>query len=119
MPNGVIWGGAVDGSNHAGEIVTCQAMTTSPDGGAWLVASPTIPSVRVRPANADAMPRSRVMFASRGRSGERDVWCPECALVPLACQGRAGHTLTLGADLFIIRPEEETPWDRSSGSASP
>src|SRR5581483_10204980 len=32
MPNGVICGGAVDGSNHAGEIVTCQAITTRPSG---------------------------------------------------------------------------------------
>src|SRR5438128_12530841 len=32
MPNGVICGGAVDGSNPLGEIVTCQAMTTRPDG---------------------------------------------------------------------------------------
>src|SRR4051812_14878144 len=34
MPNGVICGGAVDGSNQAGESVTCQAMVTWPDGGA-------------------------------------------------------------------------------------
>src|SRR6201993_3167919 len=32
MPNGVICGGAVDGSNQPGEIVTCQAMTTRPAG---------------------------------------------------------------------------------------
>src|ERR1700730_15260049 len=32
MPNGVICGGAVDGSNQLGEIVTCQAMTTRPAG---------------------------------------------------------------------------------------
>src|ERR1700730_9970196 len=30
MPNGVICGGAVDGSNQLGEIVTCHAMTTRP-----------------------------------------------------------------------------------------
>src|SRR5256885_9788346 len=34
MPNGVICGGALDGSNHAGEIVTCHAMTARPDGSA-------------------------------------------------------------------------------------
>ena len=34
MPNGVICGGAVDGSNQLGEIVTCQAILTWPDGGA-------------------------------------------------------------------------------------
>src|SRR5437899_8883220 len=30
MPNGVICGGAVDGSNHVGASVTCQAITASP-----------------------------------------------------------------------------------------
>ena len=34
MPNGVICGGAVDGSNQLGEIVTCHAMTARPDGAA-------------------------------------------------------------------------------------
>jgi hypothetical protein len=34
MPNGVICGGAVDGSNQAGEIVTCQAKTARPAGAA-------------------------------------------------------------------------------------
>src|SRR6266852_5073005 len=34
MPNGVICGGALDGSNQAGEIVTCHAMTARPDGSA-------------------------------------------------------------------------------------
>src|ERR1700730_4803229 len=32
MPNGVICGGAVVGSNQLGEIVTCHAMTTRPAG---------------------------------------------------------------------------------------
>src|SRR6516164_5337108 len=32
MPNGVICGGAVDGSNQLGEMVTCQAMTARPNG---------------------------------------------------------------------------------------
>src|SRR5262245_20693949 len=34
MPNGVIWGGAVDGSNQLGAMVTCQAMDASPAAGA-------------------------------------------------------------------------------------
>src|SRR6267154_4416964 len=34
MPNGVICGGAVDGSNQLGEIVTCHAIATLPDGPA-------------------------------------------------------------------------------------
>src|SRR3954453_12790965 len=32
MPNGVICGGADDGSNQLGAMVTCQAMTARPDG---------------------------------------------------------------------------------------
>ena len=32
MPNGVICGGAVEGSYQAGEIVTCQAITALPAG---------------------------------------------------------------------------------------
>src|SRR5580765_1647140 len=34
MPKGVICGGAVDGSNQLGEIVTCHAITARPDGSA-------------------------------------------------------------------------------------
>src|SRR5712691_6392168 len=34
MPNGVICAGALDGSNQAGEIVTCHAMTARPAGSA-------------------------------------------------------------------------------------
>ena len=32
MPNGVICGGAVDGSNQAGAMVTCHAIVARPDG---------------------------------------------------------------------------------------
>ena len=32
MPNGVICGGAVEGSNQLGAIVTCQAITARPEG---------------------------------------------------------------------------------------
>jgi hypothetical protein len=34
MPNGVICGGAADGSNQEGEMVTCQAITAWPAGSA-------------------------------------------------------------------------------------
>src|SRR6516164_4745207 len=34
MPKGVICGGAVDGSNQLGEMVTCQAITARSDGTA-------------------------------------------------------------------------------------
>src|SRR5262245_18086021 len=35
VPNGVICGGAVDGSNQLGAMVTCQAITACPDGLGW------------------------------------------------------------------------------------
>src|SRR5262247_2687551 len=35
MPKGVICGGAVEGSNQLGAIVTCQAMVACPDGAGW------------------------------------------------------------------------------------
>ena len=43
MPNGVICGGALDGSNHAGAMVTCQAMTARPDGARCSAAAKTTP----------------------------------------------------------------------------
>src|SRR5215470_3653535 len=49
MPNGVIWGGAVDGSNQLGAMVTCQAMVTWPEGcceAAGTVATRTATAVR-------------------------------------------------------------------------
>src|SRR4029453_2205388 len=48
MPNGVICGGAVDGSNHEGASVTCHAITTSPGWAAptGVTASASSPAVR-------------------------------------------------------------------------
>src|SRR5580704_4842617 len=66
MPNGVICGGAVDGSNQLGAIVTCHAMTARPDGvGAAAVA-------RVAPS-ATAATRSRWVNARRTRRTRNDV----------------------------------------------
>src|SRR5690242_14856127 len=50
MPNGVICGGAVDGSNQLGEIVTCQAIATRPDGGAAAAVEVIAPRAQT-PAN--------------------------------------------------------------------
>src|SRR5881409_2414152 len=57
VPKGVIWGGALDGSNQVGAIVTCQAMVTSPAGGAWPVASWIVPNVRTRAVSNTAIDR--------------------------------------------------------------
>src|SRR5206468_8126180 len=46
MPKGVICGGAVDGSNHVGAMVTCHAMTASPG---WAARAGPAPS-RMRAA---------------------------------------------------------------------
>src|ERR1700758_3273053 len=58
MPNGVICGGAVDGSNHAGEIVTCQAMTTRPVGAG--------------PAAIDIVPKTRIARTSQPINARRE-----------------------------------------------
>src|SRR5689334_15854491 len=50
MPNGVICGGAVDGSNQLGAIVTCHACTTCPDGFFASAASDTPPQMVSSPA---------------------------------------------------------------------
>src|SRR6201987_4700689 len=57
MPKGVICGGAVEGSNQLGEIVTCQAMTTCPDGsGPAAVTERAVPhtktAIKSEPVNA-------------------------------------------------------------------
>src|SRR5947207_9473110 len=61
MPNGVICGGAVDGSNQLGEIVTCQATVTWPDGGA--AAAVAALSVSATAAMSSRGIRSDVMTA--------------------------------------------------------
>src|SRR5712692_2396555 len=56
MPNGVICGGAVDGSNHAGEIVTCHAMTALPADALSAVAGAAAPSATRPNANRPSNP---------------------------------------------------------------
>src|SRR5215831_19179039 len=48
MPNGVICGGAVDGSNQLGAMVTCHAMTARPDGAG----GPAVAGVAARATTA-------------------------------------------------------------------
>src|SRR5262245_10624011 len=47
MPNGVICGGAVDGSNQLGAIVACHAMTARPDGAGSAAPTQIAPSTVV------------------------------------------------------------------------
>src|SRR5690242_7885073 len=53
MPNGVICGGAVDGSNQVGAIVTCQASITLPDGCLALSAASAPPPTASSPASTE------------------------------------------------------------------
>src|SRR5262245_19544922 len=65
MPKGVICGGAVDGSNQPGEMVTCQAMVTLPDGAGPAMA----PVERIVERIAETIaPRAR---ATTGRNREK------------------------------------------------
>jgi hypothetical protein len=66
MPNGVICGGAVDGSNQLGAMVTCHAMTASPVGVVWPAARATVTSVRERAASSERSRRRGAMFVPRG-----------------------------------------------------
>src|SRR5438552_823855 len=59
MPKGVICGGAVDGSNQAGEIVTCQAMTAWPDGARPAASDPVAPTTRAAAASNEQMNAKR------------------------------------------------------------
>src|SRR5215470_19400289 len=55
VPKGVIWGGALEGSNQVGAIVTCQATMTSPAGADWADASRKDPMARTTAVANNAM----------------------------------------------------------------
>src|SRR5262249_16664959 len=59
MPNGVICGGAVDGSNQLGAIVTCHAMAARPDGAGAPAPTRSAPSKTRAPSKSQAKPRPR------------------------------------------------------------
>src|ERR1043166_8081803 len=72
MPNGVICGGAVEGSNQLGASVTCHAMATRPDGAgppapAKLTPSPTSAASASQTKARDSRMLRR-MFSSQERS---------------------------------------------------
>src|SRR3954447_22833407 len=77
MPKGVICGGAVDGSNQLGAIVTCHAMTARPDGArcSAAVAATEVPNSNARDnARRKRQACSDITFPSqhlrgRGRRG--------------------------------------------------
>src|SRR6516162_2538850 len=69
MPNGVICGGAVDGSNQLGAIVTCQAMTACPDGAGSAARGGVV-------GNTRATASSKPMSARRKRSARNGIMTP-------------------------------------------
>src|SRR5437879_4346155 len=82
MPNGVICDGALDGSNHAGAIVTCQATTASPGDDACAAGADE--TIRVRsPATRTARPYDRIMSGPLG----------EAVTLPAALGDRRGELL--------------------------
>src|SRR6516165_2815288 len=66
MPKGVICGGAVDGSNQLGAIVTCQAMTARPDGAGSAARGGVV-------GNTRATASSKPMNARRERSARNRI----------------------------------------------
>src|SRR5262249_32676418 len=57
MPNGVICGGAADGSNQLGAIVTCHAMAKRPEGAGAPAPTCVAPSAMRAPSNRQAKAR--------------------------------------------------------------
>src|SRR5438876_10104143 len=83
MPNGVICGGAVDGSNQLGEIVTCQAMTACPDGARSAAMGAVAPETRIatsKPINATRDRRLRNKVISRPPPEVEDTRCQTAQL---------------------------------------
>src|SRR5882672_2053346 len=80
MPNGVICGGAVDGSNQLGDIVTCHAIVARPDGGAAAAAELIAPMA----ATATNRSRKRGIWNDVMRTLRRDDTRP--------CDPRPGST---------------------------
>src|SRR6516164_6625363 len=61
MPNGVICGGAVDGSNQLGGMVTCHAMTARPDGAGGPAVARPVPRSAPRATTAASNNPARVL----------------------------------------------------------
>ena len=70
MPNGVICGGAVDGSNQLGAIVTCHAMTARPDGAGSAARGALVGLNRIDEAQAAFETALRVARLQQARSYE-------------------------------------------------
>src|SRR5688572_24213546 len=58
MPKGVICGGAVEGSNQLGAMVTCQAMVASPAGAVWAAAPRAVARVSPAASSSETIPKT-------------------------------------------------------------
>src|SRR5215813_11116583 len=101
-PKGVICGGAVDGSNHVGAMVTWNARTTSPAG--WAAA----PSMMT---NGSA--RAHSMTTARGRSERESMsitcsWTRESAESRATSSGRPANGLQDGFDHSLDEEGQES-----------
>jgi hypothetical protein len=93
MPNGVICGGAVDGSNQLGAIVTCHAMATRPDGAGAPAPARFAPNATMAASSSQAKARgSRAMVQRMFSSQERSFADRKFFVDPLRKRGalRAG-----------------------------
>ena len=110
MPKGVICGGAVDGSNQLGEMVTCQAITARPDGaasaGVGIAAQRVATAIGSNAANArrkrkawhevirDLQPKTRLLL---GRTKiERIIRYPQCGTKNAAPQSLRTQGVSVG-----------------------
>src|SRR5215831_9895743 len=82
MPNGVICGGAVDGSNQLGAMMIGQAITASPAGGVWPVTSRAAPSVSTTSTRRGTRQLASRLFTvasiscllRQRRTGSKEFW---------------------------------------------
>src|SRR5262245_7729247 len=108
MPNGVIWGGAVEGSNQLGAMVTCQAMAASPAAGAASAGARSMPNAMAVSKSARRMYPSqagrRVMRLLLGRAAQKDRAGPPAGASALG----PGEFLLGFSDLRRPRDEVES-----------
>src|SRR5215469_1316092 len=102
MPNGVICGGAVDGSNQLGEIVTCQAITTRPDGASAAAAKAAPATVSAAATSHPSTERKRKSCNGLMRLCPRAISCG--AIVGQLGEDWQcpGHVRRRGADAALL-----------------
>src|ERR1043166_9461779 len=99
MPNGVICGGAVDGSNQLGGIVTCHAMAARPEGAGPPAPARLAPSETAAPSSSHAKTRgSRAMLQRMFSSQAGDPLRIRKVVVGRASAAACAHGPVLSSD---------------------